>query len=124
MHLVKDCTYSSHLCKPCNRVGHKEGYCGCFTLKAWSAGDNSNQKKGKKPQTKTKYQANIVHAVNYTGTLTRYMAMNGRQATLQLDSGSPITTISEETWLVRLHSSHRPVKHSPHPEINLNSPVS
>ncbi|XP_055633494.1 uncharacterized protein K02A2.6-like [Toxorhynchites rutilus septentrionalis] len=101
MHFVKECTYSNHLCKSCNRVGHKEGYCGCFTKTSNApAGDNSNQK-GKKNQKKTtKYQANIVHTVNHTGNLTRFVTtmMNGRQATLQLDSGSPITIISEETW--------------------------
>ncbi|XP_062709595.1 uncharacterized protein K02A2.6-like [Aedes albopictus] len=82
-------------------MGHKEGYCGCFTKPSSpTAGDNSNQKKGKKHQKKTKYQANIVHTVSHTGALTRFVTttLNGRQATLQLDSGSPITIISEETW--------------------------
>ncbi|XP_055645642.1 uncharacterized protein K02A2.6-like [Toxorhynchites rutilus septentrionalis] len=84
--------------QPC---GHKEGYCGCFTKTSNApAGDNSNQKGKKNQKKKTKYQANIVHTVNHTGNLTGFVTtmMNGRQATLQLDSGSPITIISEETW--------------------------
>uniref|UniRef100_A0A182PXA1 CCHC-type domain-containing protein n=1 Tax=Anopheles epiroticus TaxID=199890 RepID=A0A182PXA1_9DIPT len=27
MHYVRDCPFSNHRCKQCNRVGHKEGYC-------------------------------------------------------------------------------------------------
>lgn len=38
--------------------------------------------------------------MNHTGTLNRHVTttLNGRQATLQLDNGSPISIISEETW--------------------------
>ncbi|XP_062701293.1 uncharacterized protein K02A2.6-like [Aedes albopictus] len=31
MHYVRDCPFSDHQCKQCNRVGHKEGYCGCLS---------------------------------------------------------------------------------------------
>ena len=31
MHFVRHCPFSEHQCKQCNRIGHKEGYCGCVT---------------------------------------------------------------------------------------------
>ncbi|XP_053698601.1 uncharacterized protein K02A2.6-like [Sabethes cyaneus] len=33
MHYVCDCPFSSHQCKTCNHVGHKEGYCSCISNK-------------------------------------------------------------------------------------------
>ncbi|XP_055615240.1 uncharacterized protein K02A2.6-like [Toxorhynchites rutilus septentrionalis] len=114
MHFVKDCTYSSHLCKSCNRVGHKEGYCGCFTKTSNApAGDNSNQKGKKNQKKKTKYHANIVHTVNHTGNLTRFVTtmMNGRQATLQLDSDleeDPLPLLGEFTCLVGVNDVIKP----------------
>ena len=29
MHFVRDCSYASHACKMCSKIGHKEGYCNC-----------------------------------------------------------------------------------------------
>ncbi|XP_062703516.1 uncharacterized protein K02A2.6-like [Aedes albopictus] len=39
IHYVRDCPFSDHRCKTCDRVGHKEGYCGC--IKKSPGGDSS-----------------------------------------------------------------------------------
>ncbi|XP_055589955.1 uncharacterized protein K02A2.6-like [Uranotaenia lowii] len=44
MHFVRDCPFSDHLCKACNRIGHKEGYCGCMR----KSGDSSTKPQAKK----------------------------------------------------------------------------
>ncbi|XP_065088852.1 uncharacterized protein K02A2.6-like [Ochlerotatus camptorhynchus] len=45
MHYVRDCPFSDHLCKVCNRSGHKEGYCSCIKK---SSSDSSTQPREKK----------------------------------------------------------------------------
>ena len=31
MHFVRDCSCSTHKCSQCGKVGHKKGYCSCFS---------------------------------------------------------------------------------------------
>ncbi|XP_065083410.1 uncharacterized protein LOC135705565 [Ochlerotatus camptorhynchus] len=45
MHYVRDCPFSDHLCKVCNRIGHKEGYCSCIKK---SSSDSTTQPRKKK----------------------------------------------------------------------------
>ncbi|XP_062713844.1 uncharacterized protein K02A2.6-like [Aedes albopictus] len=43
MHFVADCSYTTHTCRSCGNVGHKEGYCGCFSKPGESAAPVSRQ---------------------------------------------------------------------------------
>lgn len=96
MHFVKDCLFSQHTCKQCGKMGHKEGYCSCSSKSSapTSASDKKVSKKGKKTQMKT------IQTVKHIQSRRRYVTVtfNGTQAELQLDCGSDITVVSQETW--------------------------
>ncbi|XP_055604855.1 uncharacterized protein K02A2.6-like [Uranotaenia lowii] len=93
MHFVKDCSYKNHTCQQCNRQGHKEGYCNCFRTTADPSG--STRRKDKQPT-----QSRFIHSVNHIGNRRKYVkvTVNHTILKLQIDSGSDITVISEQSW--------------------------
>ncbi|XP_041765218.1 uncharacterized protein K02A2.6-like isoform X1 [Anopheles merus] len=113
MHYIRDCPFSKHQCQQCNRVGHKEGYCACFSKQS-NAGDNTNStpsssqsatQNGKKPFNKNKAkkegQQRGVFAVNKEGVVARRkyveVHINNNSIELQLDCGSDYTIVSKDT---------------------------
>ncbi|XP_053699347.1 uncharacterized protein K02A2.6-like [Sabethes cyaneus] len=86
MHYVRDCTYTKHVCRNCKQTGHKEGYCGCYTTKAAS--------KGKK--------VNGIYSINQVSYPSRRkfltIDIDGSSITLQLDTASDISIISQKQW--------------------------
>ncbi|XP_055585255.1 uncharacterized protein LOC129738094 [Uranotaenia lowii] len=57
MHFVRDCQFSNHTCKVCNKTGHKEGYCNCFSAKP-------SAESRRKPKRKQKPNVNGIFATN------------------------------------------------------------
>ncbi|XP_055589226.1 uncharacterized protein K02A2.6-like [Uranotaenia lowii] len=96
MHYVKDCTYTTHVCKQCNQQGHKDGYCNC--VRGATKPDNKQPYQGTKK--KKPAQANHIHSINQIQHLRKYVAttINDQVLKLQLDCGSDITIISKESW--------------------------
>ncbi|XP_062703968.1 uncharacterized protein K02A2.6-like [Aedes albopictus] len=94
MHYVRDCTYTKHVCRDCKQTGHKEGYCGCYTSKATTS--------------KKKKTVNGIFCINQVSCTSRRkfltVDINGSQATLQLDTASDITIISQKVWRMNLGS--------------------
>ncbi|XP_065075309.1 uncharacterized protein K02A2.6-like [Ochlerotatus camptorhynchus] len=102
MHYVRDCPFSDHLCKVCNRIGHKEGYCSCIKK---SSSDSSTQ-----PREKKQFQKKAGPRSQAKGIFVKHIANNNRKrkyvtiningvmTSLQLDSASDITVISKKTW--------------------------
>ncbi|XP_065088581.1 uncharacterized protein K02A2.6-like [Ochlerotatus camptorhynchus] len=101
MHYVRDCPFSDHLCKVCNRIGHKEGYCSCIKK---SSSDSSTQ-----PREKKQFQKKVGPRSQAKGIFVKHIAnsnrkrkyvtiiINGVMTSLQLDSASDITVISKKT---------------------------
>ncbi|XP_062557094.1 uncharacterized protein K02A2.6-like [Armigeres subalbatus] len=95
--------FSDHLCKVCNRVGHKEGYCGCMKKSSRDCSTQSREKKQfQKKKTGFKSQSRgifVNHIANTTGK-RKYVTIiiNDVAISLQLDSASDITVISKTTW--------------------------
>ncbi|XP_058449173.1 uncharacterized protein K02A2.6-like [Malaya genurostris] len=104
MHFVKVCPFSSLLCKQCNKTGHKEGYCSCFTKATKSEAIPESSAKGnqqKKHKGKSRYQSNHILSVNEVKASNRKFVtvfINGKTAHLQLDCGSDITIVSVHSW--------------------------
>ncbi|XP_062714152.1 uncharacterized protein K02A2.6-like [Aedes albopictus] len=109
VHYVRDCPFSDHRCKTCDRVGHKEGYCGC--IKKSPGGDSSPaHPTAKKPAKKkqkhyggSSSQTRGVSVVNNIANRFRKRrfvttTINDVTTSLQLDSASDITVICEQTW--------------------------
>ncbi|XP_062715677.1 uncharacterized protein K02A2.6-like [Aedes albopictus] len=101
MHYVRDCPFSDHQCKQCNRVGHKEGYCGCLSKpKSVPAKEKQPMNKSKKfRQAKTR-GVYIVNHIAQHSSKRKYVPtfINGVATKLQLDTASDITVISQQTW--------------------------
>ncbi|XP_062708139.1 uncharacterized protein K02A2.6-like [Aedes albopictus] len=89
MHYSRDCPFQKNRCKECGQTGHKDGYC-------------SSAKKIKSPSKRyTGRQANTrsVQVKNIRKRRRFVKAeVNGRQVSLQLDTASDISIISEQTW--------------------------
>ncbi|XP_055603987.1 uncharacterized protein K02A2.6-like [Uranotaenia lowii] len=103
MHFVRDCPFSDHLCKACNRIGHKEGYCGCMR----KSGDSSTKPQAKKKKhfhkkvgSRTEAKGIYVNHIANSSRKRRYVTVTINQVaiSLQLDSASDITVISKATW--------------------------
>lgn len=94
MHFVRDCSFANHTCKSCNKVGHKEGYCSCISVKP---NPGFKKHKGKK-----KSSVNGIFAVNQINSEIRRKFVNvnicGVKIKLQFDTASDITLISRQTW--------------------------
>ncbi|XP_052566467.1 uncharacterized protein K02A2.6-like [Culex pipiens pallens] len=104
MHFVRDCPFSGHLCKACNRVGHKEGYCSCVSKPSSSSSkpDHSVEEKKKqaKKQQKAKSRGIFVNHVAANRSRRKYLpiTINGVATQLQLDTASDITVVAKATW--------------------------
>ncbi|XP_055614729.1 uncharacterized protein LOC129761052 [Uranotaenia lowii] len=103
MHFVRDCPFSDHLCKACNRIGHKEGYCGCMR----KSGDTSTKPQAKKKKhfhkkvdSRTEAKGIYVNHITNSPRKRRYVTVTIDQVaiSLQLNSASDITVISKATY--------------------------
>ncbi|XP_055543306.1 uncharacterized protein K02A2.6-like [Wyeomyia smithii] len=72
MHFSSQCQFKDHKCRDCGKIGHREGYCACFTAKNRQKSSTFNIKK-------QQHSCKSVFVGN-------------------LDSGSDITIISRENW--------------------------
>ncbi|XP_055632916.1 uncharacterized protein K02A2.6-like [Toxorhynchites rutilus septentrionalis] len=93
MHFVKDCKFSKHTCKQCGKVGHKDGYCSCFSKSSTTESKAGSKKK--KP-----FNTKVIQIVKQVRSRRRFITVNfnGKSDELQLDCGSDITVISTHTW--------------------------
>ncbi|XP_062713141.1 uncharacterized protein K02A2.6-like [Aedes albopictus] len=104
MHYVRDCSFSDHLCKVCNRIGHKEGYCGCVKKSLSDSSTPPREKKQyqkkKKPGSRSQAKGIFVNHIANTTRRRKYVTITINNVTipLQLDSASDITVISKATW--------------------------
>ncbi|XP_041774194.1 uncharacterized protein K02A2.6-like [Anopheles merus] len=123
MHFVRNCPFSEHQCKQCNRIGHKEGYCGCYSKRQTVPGGGekktsnhspSNQPSNQQTNQPANRQNNprkvnargvyiVNHIVNHIANRSsnrKYVPtlINGVATRLQLDTASDITVISKQTW--------------------------
>lgn len=103
MHFVRDCPFSNHQCKQCNRSGHKEGYCGCFSrTKPIPPGEEKkpSSKKASHPRKAKSRGVYIVNHIAQHSSKRKYVPtfINGVATKLQLDTASDITVISKQTW--------------------------
>ncbi|XP_055522647.1 uncharacterized protein K02A2.6-like [Wyeomyia smithii] len=102
MHYVRDCPFSDHLCKVCNRTGNKENYCGCANKSSNNPSTQSREKKQFKkkasfrPDTKEIFLNHIANSSRKRKYVT--ITINNVAVSLQLDSASDITVISESMW--------------------------
>ncbi|XP_062557460.1 uncharacterized protein K02A2.6-like [Armigeres subalbatus] len=94
MHFVRECPFANHTCKSCNKVGHKEGYCSCISVKPNTGGKEFKNKK--------KSTVNGVFEVNQVNSEVRRKFITviicGVKIKLQFDTASDISIISKETW--------------------------
>ncbi|XP_055589911.1 uncharacterized protein K02A2.6-like [Uranotaenia lowii] len=91
IHYVRDCSYTTHTCESCGKVGHKEGYCLCYTAA------NPNKKK----QMKKKATINSIFTISHVAESRRKftnVTINGKVVRLQFDTASDITVISRRVW--------------------------
>ncbi|XP_041767824.1 uncharacterized protein K02A2.6-like [Anopheles merus] len=123
MHFGRNCPFSEHQCKQCNRIGHTEGYCGCYSKrqtvpgggeKKTSTQSPSNQPSNQQTNQPANRQNNprkvnargvyiVNHIVNHIANRSsnrKYVPtlINGVATRLQLDTASDITVISKQTW--------------------------
>ncbi|XP_018317261.1 uncharacterized protein K02A2.6-like [Mycetomoellerius zeteki] len=91
LHYSKDCTYKNHLCKNYNTIGHKDGYCN--SSKKTKSNSNNNDSTSTKTITAAVNQINETYFRKYVD-----VTINSKTVKLQLDTGSDITIISEDTW--------------------------
>ncbi|XP_017469501.1 PREDICTED: uncharacterized protein K02A2.6-like [Rhagoletis zephyria] len=109
MHFVKYCTYSQHKCKDCDKIGHKEGYCSCFSKRASTL--NSGQRKinrntQRKFQQRRNFRTKVVVAkhsvksINNINMQRKYInvVVNSCQIKLQFDTAADISLISKINW--------------------------
>ncbi|XP_055633566.1 uncharacterized protein K02A2.6-like [Toxorhynchites rutilus septentrionalis] len=98
MHYVRDCPFSDHVCRVCNRTGHKEGYCGCIQMS--SSGEKKPFHKKKKASSRSQAKGIFVNHIANNTRKRKFVGIiiNGIAISLQLDSASDITFISETTW--------------------------
>lgn len=87
MHYSANCTHKNHKCKECGQLGHKEGYC----MSAKKA--RKKFKKRKSFEIKSVFTDNLQNRRRFV-----QVEMNGKSTSLQLDTGSDFSVISEKTW--------------------------
>ncbi|XP_055623649.1 uncharacterized protein K02A2.6-like [Toxorhynchites rutilus septentrionalis] len=89
MHYSRDCPFIRHRCKDCGQMGHKDGYC-------------ASAKKVKSPGKRHPSKLMVTRSVQVKNVRKRRRfvkaEVNGRQISLQLDTASDISVISEQTW--------------------------
>ncbi|XP_062714346.1 uncharacterized protein K02A2.6-like [Aedes albopictus] len=105
MHFVKECVFNNHLCRDCNRVGHKEGYYSCSKKSANPAKTTQSQstisKKRKKGNSSVEAKGVfVVNHIEHRESKRKFVtvAINGVPVPLQLDSASDISIVSETVW--------------------------
>ncbi|XP_055590370.1 uncharacterized protein K02A2.6-like [Uranotaenia lowii] len=95
MHFVRDCQFSNHTCKVCNKTGHKEGYCNCFSAKP-------SAESKRKPKRKQKPNVNGIFAINRESSSAprKFLSViiDGVMLRLQFDTASDITVLSKRSW--------------------------
>ncbi|XP_036334786.1 uncharacterized protein K02A2.6-like [Rhagoletis pomonella] len=97
MHFVRECSFTSHKCTQCGKVGHKEGYCSCFSeRKPAMAKRNETKKKSRK----RKFIRSVFTACENGSHNRRFetIEINGVGLQLQHDTGSDVTIISTQNW--------------------------
>lgn len=95
LHYVRLCEYKSHKCGLCKKIGHKDGFCGSASKKP----DGEKKQFVKQP----KKNQQIFHVSKINAASRRRFTnvdINGVTVSLQLDSASDITIISESTWRI------------------------
>lgn len=99
MHFSKNCTYSKHECKQCGQIGHKEGYAKCGQA---SSGNHQSGKPKSKTGDPKSSTVNAVFEVNVLDIKSNRkfvkVSINGKNVSLQLDTGADVTVISKQTW--------------------------
>ncbi|XP_062714269.1 uncharacterized protein K02A2.6-like [Aedes albopictus] len=103
MHFVKECVFNNHLCRDCNRVGHKEGYCSCSKKSSNPAKTTPSTISKKRKKGKSSVEAKGVFVVNHIEHRENKrkfvtVAINGVPVPLQIDSASDISIVSETVW--------------------------
>lgn len=96
MHWVKECTFSKHVCKNCNKVGHKEGFCNTGRPHQQHRNNFTNQTH--KPSVKS----NKVLSFSRTDFVSKrkylLVEINDQTIKLQMDTASNITVISFDLY--------------------------
>ncbi|XP_058817783.1 uncharacterized protein K02A2.6-like [Topomyia yanbarensis] len=92
MHYSKDCPFKNHQCRDCKQVGHKDGYC-TSAKKAKSPGTSNKCNPSRRMETKSVVVKNVRKRRRFVEVL-----VNNRKISLQLDTASDISIISEKTW--------------------------
>lgn len=93
MHYSKLCKFKTNKCNVCGIIGHKNGFC--------KQTKESKQKQPKQRQSNQDQQPSVNHVqVNLTQSERKFVQVkiHGTNITLQLDSGSDVTIISEQNW--------------------------
>lgn len=107
MHYAADCTYKQHKCNDCSKISHKEGYCPLPTKSSSSSSSNraSSSKRFSKSHSHNKNQSSTSRTVSSVNLIDapskrKYITVliNKQPVTLQFDSASDITLISQQTW--------------------------
>uniref|UniRef100_A0AAG5DQM8 Reverse transcriptase domain-containing protein n=1 Tax=Anopheles atroparvus TaxID=41427 RepID=A0AAG5DQM8_ANOAO len=91
LHWARDCTYRSHKCTQCGKIGHKEGHCKtCQTRKK-----NSRQFQRRRMNART-----VIVDVHNVQQRRKYvpLSINGICVRLQLDTASDISVIGRKVW--------------------------
>lgn len=127
MHFTKDCSFLSHTCSRCSKVGHKEGYCNVGANgKGKGAVPKASVVKlpGEPLSNADSWWSNHLHASNRSednnnssspqsadslnvNKLSQFgsrkyvdVKINGRLISLQLDTAADVTIITESDWEV------------------------
>lgn len=108
MHFSRDCGYKNHKCTKCNRVGHKEGYCSCFSSKSDTQNPAKADRNKSRRVKKKNFQQNKAVYVNCINHINRRKFVevsirtseqgSSQPIRLQVDTGSDITMIDVHTW--------------------------
>ncbi|XP_062542039.1 uncharacterized protein LOC134210032 [Armigeres subalbatus] len=101
MHYVRDCSFANHMCKECKRVGHKEGYCSCFSKQKSVKPEEEKKSSFKSSKSTRKAKSRGVYVVNHIAQHSnkrKYVPtfINGVATKLQLDTASDITVIQKQ----------------------------
>ncbi|XP_055913233.1 uncharacterized protein K02A2.6-like [Eupeodes corollae] len=109
MHFSRDCTFKNHKCTNCYRVGHKEGYCSCFSSKSDklipTKAIKNNGRHGNKKKFSQQNKAVFVNCVQHAKR-RKFVEVNihtsaqrsSQSIRLQVDTGSDISIIDISTW--------------------------
>lgn len=113
MHFVRDCGYANHKCTQCGKIGHKEGYCSCFSDKNSLTDKNSQHKKNF--YKKTRSNINGIYTTSCISKNRRFVSVhiNNTQLKLQHDTGSDLTIISYDNWVKIGKPTLRTSRHTP-----------